>query len=122
MRGGFDDKIPKQPGKNCRLVCLTPPGTGGEFVLAGVRALVGRASNHDVDLDVDAFAPRQPSPISRLHAEIRWADGQPEVVDLDSANGTFVNREKLTPLKPSPLRDGDRVAFADVEFEVKFDA
>lgn len=122
MRGGFDDKIPANPVTKCRLVCVAPSGASDEFVVAGVRALVGRTANHEVDLDVDAFAPRRPSPISRLHAEIRWRDLQLEVVDLGSAHGTFVNGERLTPNRPTPLSDGDRVAFADVEFEVKFDA
>ncbi|GAA2711065.1 FHA domain-containing protein [Actinoplanes palleronii] len=51
--------------------------------------------------------------VSRRHAVIRLRDHRYEVEDLGSANGTTVNGEPIAG--PRPLRDGDRLALADVE-------
>ena len=46
---------------------------------------------------------------SRHHAEIRTAGGDPQIVDLGSSNGTFVNGERLPPNQPRVLIAGDQV-------------
>jgi len=45
--------------------------------------------------------------VSRRHAEVRSCNGQFEVEDLSSTNGTFLNGEKLTG--KHPLLPGDRI-------------
>jgi hypothetical protein len=54
--------------------------------------------------------------ISRFHAEIRLADKGPEIVDLGSRNGTFVNDRRLPPNEPWTLQAGDRLRFGDQAF------
>ncbi len=44
---------------------------------------------------------------SRLHAEIRPVNGLWILVDLDSANGTFLNGQRIA--SPTPLQDGDQI-------------
>jgi signal transduction histidine kinase len=44
--------------------------------------------------------------VSRRHAEVRPAEGSYQVVDLGSANGTFLNGR---PVDLSPLRSGDQL-------------
>src|SRR5438270_1554756 len=44
--------------------------------------------------------------VSRRHAEVRPADNSYRIVDLGSANGTFVNGQ---PVDQAPLRPGDRL-------------
>src|SRR5262249_50782360 len=44
--------------------------------------------------------------VSRRHAEVRPADDEYRIVDLGSANGTFVNGQ---PVDQAPLRSGDRL-------------
>jgi signal transduction histidine kinase len=44
--------------------------------------------------------------VSRRHAEVRPADDSYRIVDLGSANGTFVNGQ---PVDQAPLRSGDRL-------------
>ncbi len=56
----------------------------------GQRAVIGR----DPHLDVSLPHPR----ISRQHADVRYRDGEWVVTDLDSANGTFYNGERVTEL------------------------
>ena len=58
-----------------------------------------------------------PSPeISSRHAEIDLVAEEPVLRDLDSTNGTFVNRRRCDG--SVPLAVGDVVHFADLEFRV----
>ncbi|HYN01931.1 MAG TPA: EAL domain-containing protein [Vicinamibacteria bacterium] len=56
--------------------------------------------------------------VSKTHAEI-YSDGLAlRVRDLDSRNGTFVNRE---PVADAPVHEGDVLHFGDYEFRVARD-
>ena len=59
------------------------------------------------DLDLTQFPHAEI--VSRRHAEIRWEGDRYWLVDLGSANGTFVNQLKLTPGQPCPLQIGDQI-------------
>ncbi|MCZ6544879.1 MAG: MFS transporter [Chloroflexi bacterium] len=54
--------------------------------------------------------------VSRLHAELRIADGGVTIADLGSANGTFIERpsgfERVT--QPTPVADGDVIRIGPV--------
>ena len=54
--------------------------------------------------------------ISRLHGEINWDGSQLWVMDLDSTNGTFVNRKLAT--ERCSIKHGDTLQFADLPFRV----
>ena len=72
---------------------------------------IGRASQC-------TFAIRQ-AKVSSQHAEIVPTDGGLLIRDLQSTNGTFVNRERLTGERI--LCDGDILHFADLEYRLVFD-
>lgn len=55
------------------------------------------------------------SPISRLHCTIISHDGPFAIRDEDSANGTYLNGARLTPLVEEELHDGDEIELAQVE-------
>lgn len=59
--------------------------------------------------------------ISRVHCKIENNGGQYTVTDLQSANGTYVNRIRLQPNRPTPIKNGDviRLANSDFQFVVK---
>lgn len=57
--------------------------------------------------------------ISRMHCKIIYEDGQNKLVDLGSANGTFVNGEKLTPNAAVPIAPGDAIQLANSNFTIK---
>lgn len=58
--------------------------------------------------------------ISRVHAELYFTDTSGLMVrDLESRNGTFINRERIR--KPAPLRSGDVLHFGNAEFRVGYD-
>jgi EAL domain-containing protein (putative c-di-GMP-specific phosphodiesterase class I) len=53
--------------------------------------------------------------ISKEHAEIYWSGDALRLRDLHSTNGTFANQVRI---QDAPLREGDRVRFAECEFRV----
>lgn len=56
-----------------------------------------------------------PSPeLSRRHCVLRRTEDGYELVDLHSANGTFVNEVRLEPNKPQPLVGGDLLRLAEI--------
>lgn len=54
--------------------------------------------------------------LSREHAEFWLEDGVLHLKDLGSSNGSFVNGERV---EQASLKNGDKVAFAKLVFEVK---
>lgn len=58
---------------------------------------------------------------SRRHFELSIAGGQAFVVDLNSANGTMLNGEKVTPDQAIPIKSGDIISVLSVQmtFELK---
>jgi cytochrome P450/NADPH-cytochrome P450 reductase len=68
---------------------------------------IGRAQDNDIVLsDRDA---------SRYHAELRTVGGALHIVDLDSANGTFVNDHEV---KDARLAEGDVVEIGSTTFRL----
>jgi adenylate cyclase len=76
----------------------------GAVFEVGAFALIGRGETATVRLADGS--------ISRQHASIRQEDSSFWLVDLGSANGTFVNDAALTSARR--LRDGDRLQFGRV--------
>jgi diguanylate cyclase (GGDEF)-like protein len=72
-----------------------------EFILPAGKVTLGRKPDNDIVI-ADESA-------SRLHAEIEFlsADGTFIVRDMDSTNGTYVNRERLEG--PQPLKPEDQI-------------
>lgn len=56
--------------------------------------------------------------ISRSHCKITKNGTQYYITDLQSANGTFVNKVRLQPNQPYPIRNGDIVRLANSDFQV----
>lgn len=56
--------------------------------------------------------------ISRTHCKICKSGNQYTVTDLKSANGTYVNKVKLQPNLPYPIKNGDILRLANSDFQV----
>ena len=84
---------------------LTDPA-GREHRLTGETILIGRAVENDI-----VIASKR---VSRQHARLRREGRAVLLEDMGSANGTFLNDERLAG--PVILRDGDRVGVGDVAF------
>ena len=86
----------------------TPPRS---FEIYGTTS-IGRSRRHaDLLFHIDD----EDSAISRLHCTILDEDDHFMIRDEDSTNGTLVNGEKLTPLEPMTLYDGDMIDIAPLE-------
>lgn len=58
--------------------------------------------------------------VSRHHAELTVMDnGECQIKDLNSANGTFVNRKKLLPLQSAPVKFGDIVVLGRYQLDIQ---
>ncbi len=56
--------------------------------------------------------------ISRSHCKVTRKGNQYLLTDLQSANGTFVNRVRLQPNQPFPIKNGDVIRLANSDFQV----
>lgn len=76
-----------------------------ELSLTGSLITVGRASDNTIPVPIPE--------ISRHHAQIVPAGLGNAVVDLGSANGTFINGLQIPPNQPMPLKHGDVIRVGD---------
>ena len=58
--------------------------------------------------------------ISRRHAQITFEDGKPQILDLNSTNGTWLEKERLSPYQPHPLSAGDRLTLGNLVMRIDF--
>lgn len=58
--------------------------------------------------------------VSRRHAALIYKDGLLKVSDLESANSTYLNGQKLVPHQPRILRDGDKLTLGELYLTVQF--
>ncbi|MFL5690929.1 MAG: FAD-dependent oxidoreductase, partial [Ktedonobacteraceae bacterium] len=82
---------------------------------------IGQANVVSIGRQAGVSFQLQHSSVSRLHAEITYADGVYLLRDRGSSNGTFVNGLPVTRDSVHMLRHHDRVRFGDVQarFEVR---
>jgi signal transduction histidine kinase len=81
-----------------RLVCLVGPLSGQAFPLGARSMVIGRATEAEISIDAND--------VSRKHARLEWRQGELELSDLGSRNGTSVNG---VPVQTRILHIGDRV-------------
>jgi pSer/pThr/pTyr-binding forkhead associated (FHA) protein len=60
------------------------------------------------EIDLDPYGAQEDG-VGRKHAQLVLQGGQVCIEDLDSVNGTAVNKQKLAPHQPRPLKDGDEL-------------
>lgn len=73
--------------------------------------LLGRedpVSNIFPEINLDPVGGQEGG-VSRRHARISIQNGVMMVEDLNTVNGTALNRQKLTPGMPMPLNNGDEL-------------
>jgi pSer/pThr/pTyr-binding forkhead associated (FHA) protein len=78
--------------------------------------LIGRedpVSNIYPDIDLTPHGGEEGG-VSRLHAKLFINGSQYLIEDQNSTNFTFVNRQKLAPKTPTPIKDGDEIRLGRV--------
>jgi pSer/pThr/pTyr-binding forkhead associated (FHA) protein len=82
------------------------------------RSDVGSAEKPNID-----FAPygALDKGVSRSHAMIELSEDTLTLIDTGSANGTFLNGQRLVPNQPRVLRDGDEIRLGKLIAHIYFE-
>ena len=82
------------------------------------RNVIGRADQQPVDIDLQPQEPEDRIWSSRQHAAIVCDEGSITIEDLNSSNGTYVNRNIVRPGAKQVLRAGDIVQIGEVQLKI----
>ena len=106
------------PGSQPRLLVLRGQKRNVEYPLFDGLNFIGRADEKPVDIDLEDQEPPDRVWCSRQHACISFVNDQLEIEDLNSSNGTYVNRTKVYPGQKRPLAVNDIVQIGNVQLKV----
>jgi len=109
---------PLPPDAQPRLVVLRGLKRNVEYPLYEGHNFIGRADEKPVDIDLDDQEPPDRVWTSRQHALVTFEDGKVAVEDLNSANGTFVNRTRIYPGQKRELAVGDVIQVGTVQMKL----
>jgi len=108
----YYDSVRSEGGEDADAIGFPPFCPERRFSLRGEQVTIGRRSQtRGIEPDIDLTGPPEDPGVSRLHALLVADAGGWAIVDMNSANGTYLNyaRESLEPNTPRSLADGDRV-------------
>lgn len=81
---------------------------------------VGRTDEKPVDVDLECQEPEDQIWTSRQHAVIHYEQGALTIEDLNSLNGTFVNRTRIYPGQRRTLQENDILQIGKVQLRLTF--
>lgn len=102
-----------------RLVVLRGLKLNVEYPVYEGNNFIGRADEKPVDIDLDDQEPPDRVWSSRQHALILYENGELNLEDLNSANGTFVNRTRVYPGQKRGLSPNDVIQVGTVQLKLK---
>jgi len=106
------------PDAQPRLVVLRGLKRNVEYPLYEGHNFIGRADEKPVDIDLDDQEAPDRVWSSRQHALITFEQGKLVIEDLNSANGTFVNRVRIYPGQKRDLAVGDVIHIGTVQMKL----
>lgn len=111
-RGGTNEVIQnKSSSGSLRIIAMNAP-TRVEIAVTKDEFVIGKKPELcDGVIDFNKM-------ISRSHCKINKKGEQYVITDLQSANGTYVNKVKLQPNQPHPINNGDVIRLANSDFQV----
>ena len=113
------DRQPPTPvGTRTRLRVLRGLRVNAEFVLNEGANYMGRRGDEPIDIDLTDQESGDRIWSSRRHAVIYLIGGTLEVEDLHSRNGTFVNRNRLTPGSRRAIQVNDVIQIGTIQLRV----
>jgi hypothetical protein len=107
------------PDAKPRLVVLRGQRISAEYPLYEGHNFIGRTDERPVDIDLEDQEPPDRIWSSRQHAVITYEDARLLIEDLNSSNGTFVNRSRIHPGQKRPLRANDIIQIGTVQMKVQ---
>jgi Fe-S-cluster-containing hydrogenase component 2/CRP-like cAMP-binding protein len=105
---GFEALMPVRPRTRLALTCASHPATFPETPITKP-ITIGRSEACDL------IVPKEGRAVGRRHCRVEERDGDLWVVDLDSANYTLLNGERI---REAILTEGDRIGVVEYVFEV----
>ncbi|MCL4562711.1 MAG: FHA domain-containing protein [Chloroflexi bacterium] len=105
---------PVKPVPNGRLRVISA-GDDGHLRQGSVLDI---SADNRLGADKDNDILLRDSYVSRRHARLRWDRANWWVEDLNSKNGTMVDRHRCTPGVPYPLTVGSILSIGDMSFEL----
>jgi hypothetical protein len=105
-------------GTQLKLVVIRGLKLNTEYPLYPGLNFIGRFDEKPVDIDLVDQEPPDRVWSSRQHACISWENGVLEIEDLNSANGTFVNRARVYPGQKRQLNVNDVIQIGTVQMRV----
>jgi len=101
-----------------RLLVLRGQRVNVEYPLYEGENFIGRADERPVDIDLEDQELPDRIWSSRQHALIRYENGVLVIEDLNSSNGTFINRSRLYPGQKRVLMVNDIIQIGTVQMKV----
>jgi pSer/pThr/pTyr-binding forkhead associated (FHA) protein len=118
-----EKKVPEEEVVSPVSLKLSMPDSGREMELPLTKEVtIGRldpASNCFPEVDLASHGGLRKG-VSRWHAKIIRRGKEVLIEDLASTNGTFLNRERLTPCFPQVLKSGDELQLGRLTLRVSF--
>ena len=105
-------------GAQPKLVVIRGQRIKQEFPVYEGHNFIGRADEKPVDIDLEDQEPPDRIWCSRQHALITFEEGALTIEDLNSANGTFVNRARVYPGQKQGLKANDVIQIGTVQMKV----
>lgn len=106
-------------GARPKLVVIRGERPNHEYSLYEGDNYIGRTDDKAVDIDLETQEPPDRIWSSRQHAVISFEEGRLHIEDLNSTNGTFVNRKRIESGFKTPLKLGDVIQVGTVQMKLK---
>ena len=105
---------------NPKLVVVRGQRMDVSYPLFPGKNYLGRTDDKPVDIDLEDQESADRIWTSRQHAVVTFEDGKLTVEDLNSLNGTFVNRTRVHPGQVRELNENDVLQVGTVHLKVLF--
>jgi FHA domain-containing protein len=105
-------------GSQPRLLVLRGQKRNVEYPVYEGLNFIGRADEKPVDIDLEDQEPPDRIWCSRQHACLSFENNEIFLEDLNSANGTFVNRSRIYPGQKRQLAPNDIIQIGNVQLKV----
>jgi hypothetical protein len=109
---------PLPAGSQPRLLVLRGVKRNVEYPIFEGQNFVGRADEKPVDIDLEEQEPPDRIWCSRQHCVLFYENNELSIEDLNSSNGTFVNRVRLYPGQKKMLAVNDVIQIGNVQMKV----
>jgi hypothetical protein len=106
------------PEAQPRLLVLRGLKRNVEYPIYEGHNFIGRADEKPVDIDLDDQEPPDRVWSSRQHALVTFENGKIVIEDLNSSNGTFVNRTRIYPGQKRDLAVNDVIQIGTVQMKL----